>query len=103
MKKPLAALLGLSLSCAALAAPFPDGNAETGKKLFAQYDCSHCHVAMLGGDGSAIFTRPNHKVRSPQQMIGQMKACSAAANITLSPSDEQHLAAYLNQQYYRFK
>jgi cytochrome c551/c552 len=30
-------------SSAAQAGPFANGNAENGKKLFAQYECSSCH------------------------------------------------------------
>lgn len=97
--KLLTSLILLALTGTASANPFPNGNADTGKKLFDQNKCSSCHVAMLGGDGSAIFTRPNHKVRTPQQLVEQMHACSANVGITLSPADEQHLGAYLNRFY----
>jgi cytochrome c2 len=98
----LFALLLAAVTLPALAAPFSGGDAETGKKLFAKYDCSNCHMQMLGGDGSGVFTRANRKVKSPQQMLTQMDACSAAAGIQLSPADKQHLGAYLNR-YYNFK
>jgi cytochrome c2 len=94
-----AALALLAVSSAATANPFPGGNADTGKKLFEQHQCSSCHVAMLGGDGSAIFTRPNRKVKTAPQLLSQMDACSAAAGIQLAPADKQHLGAYLNRYY----
>ena len=102
MKKfiPLFILL---LSDIAQAAPFAEGNAEIGKKLFDQYKCNSCHMAKMGGDGSAIFTRPNHKVTNPKLMITQIKACSGNVGANLSAQEEQHLAAWLNQQYYKFK
>lgn len=100
--KLLTALAFMVLAGTATAAPFPNGNADIGKKLFDKNKCSSCHVAMLGGDGSAIFTRPNRKVGTPQQMLSQMDACSAAAGITLSAEEKQHLGAYLNH-YYNFK
>lgn len=96
------ALVFMALAGTTTAAPFPNGNADIGKMLFDKNKCSSCHVAMLGGDGSAIFTRPNRKVGTPQQMLSQMDACSAAAGITLSADEKQHLGAYLNR-YYNFK
>lgn len=89
----------LALAGTAAAEPFPGGNAETGKKLFEQNKCASCHVQMVGGDGSGVFTRANRKVKSPQQMLTQMDACASAAGINLSASDKQHLGAYLNRYY----
>jgi cytochrome c553 len=86
----------------AQAAPFASGNAETGKKLFEQKQCSRCHIQMVGGDGSEVFTRPNRKVLKASQLVTQINFCSANAGIDLSAEEEQHLAAYLNQRYYKF-
>ena len=96
-------LLLLLCTAAAHAEPFPKGNEEAGKKLFDQNHCNRCHSQMLGGDGSAIFTRPDHKVKNPEQLVAQMHVCSGNVGITLSPQDEQNLGAYLNRNYYRFK
>ena len=101
--KTLAALTLLLATGSALAAPFPDGNAQAGKKLFGQYKCNSCHKDKMGGDGSAIFTRPDHKVTSPQGMLEQMTMCSGALGKTLTPQEKQNLGAYLNQRYYKFK
>ena len=101
--KRISVLILLLSAGGALAAPFPTGDAQAGEKLFEQNKCNRCHVDMMGGDGSAIFTRPDHKVTSSQKMVQQMHVCSGNAGITLSPQDEQDLGAYLNQRYYHFK
>lgn len=99
--KLIAALL-LLFTAPAFASTFPEGNAQNGKALFDKYDCSSCHKEMLGGDGSAIFTRPDHKVRSASGLIAQIKTCSGNVGAKLNTQELQHLAAYLNQ-YYKLK
>ena len=91
----------LLIGSTAQAAPFPTGNAETGKQFFEQNNCNSCHVQMLGGDGSKIFTRPNHKVHSEAQLIQQINFCGGNAGIRLTRQDVQNLGAYLNQLYYK--
>ena len=103
MQKFLATLALLSLSVSGVAAPFANGDPASGKKLFDQYKCNSCHIDMLGGDGSAIFTRPNRKVTKPADLSAQMKRCSGAVGANISAQEEEHLAAYLNQKYYKFK
>jgi cytochrome c553 len=88
---------------AAQATPFAGGSAENGKKLFTSYECSSCHKAKMGGDGSAIFSRPNHTVRAVSDLIPQIKFCSGAVGAQLTAQEEQDLAAYLNQRYYQLK
>jgi len=93
----------LLASSTAQAALFADGNAENGKKLFAKYECSSCHEGKVGGDGSAIFTRPNRGVSSPDKLIVQMERCSGAIGKNLTAQEKLDLAAHLNQTYYHFK
>jgi len=95
-------IIAIILLCAATvtsANPFPNGNAQTGQKLFEQYNCNRCHAAMLGGDGSAIFTRAERKVHNATELVEQMEACGGNIGISLSPQDKQHLGAYLNRYY----
>lgn len=94
-------LLLLLLSSTAQADPFATGNFEAGKKLFEQSHCNRCHAQMMGGDGSAIFIRPDRKVRSSSQLISQINVCGGNAGLNLSAQDEQNLGAYLNQRYYK--
>ncbi len=100
---PLTALLPLFLVGIAHADPFPRGDAEAGKKFFAQNQCNSCHDSIMGGDGNAIFTRLDHKIRNPQQLVARLRVCAGGSGITLTPQDEQNLGAYLNRYYYHFK
>lgn len=95
-------LLFLAASTAQ-AEPFASGNAENGKKLFAKYECDSCHKGKVGGDGSAIFTRPDRIVRNVAELIPRIKFCSGVVGANLSAQEEQDLAAHLNQNYYHFK
>lgn len=103
MKKILLSVSLLMLAATAQAAPFANGDAASGKKLFNKFNCNSCHIDMVGGDGNAIFTRPNRKVTQPAQLSAQMKRCSGAVGTTISAQEEENLAAYLNQTYYKFK
>ena len=101
--KSIATLILFLAAGSALANPFPSGNAMTGKKLFDENKCDSCHIGKVGGDGSAIFTRPNRIVNSPDEMIARFHVCSGAIGLTLTPQMEQDLGAYLNETYYHFK
>jgi cytochrome c553 len=102
MKKTLASLLFL-FTAAAQALPFAGGDAANGQKLFDKYRCNSCHEARVGGDGSAIFTRPNRTVRTADDLIVQMERCAGAIGKNLTPQEKQDIAAWLNQRYYRFR
>lgn len=97
--KLMTALILLCVTTAAQAAPFPGGNAQAGEKLFNQYKCSSCHAAMLGGDGSAMFTRADRKVNTPTELVEQIRVCSGNVGAHLTTQEEQHLGAYLNRYY----
>ncbi|GAB4124112.1 MAG: hypothetical protein Fur0040_05770 [Sideroxydans sp.] len=102
MMKRLALLLPL-FTLPAGATPFAQGDAARGQRLFAQYECQGCHEARVGGDGSAIFTRPDRRVRNTDDLIVQMERCSGAIGKQLTAQEKQDLAAYLNKTYYHFK
>ena len=103
MQKFLAALALLALTATACAAPFPNGDPASGKKLFDKYQCNRCHVDIVGGDGNGIFTRPDRKVTRASELSAQMKRCSGMVGANITAQEEEHLAAYLNQKYYKFK
>jgi cytochrome c2 len=103
MKKVIATLALCTLTTTVMAVPFAKGDAAAGKKLFDKYTCNSCHIDMVGGDGSAIYTRPNRKVTRPADLSAQMKRCSGVVGANITAQEEEHLAAYLNQKYYKFK
>ena len=97
--------LFLTLLLAAIpvfANPFPKGDARIGKTLHDK-SCISCHVSMTGGDGSAIYSRLERKVKNPQQLQARIRNCNANVGANWFPDEENHVAAYLNLQYYHFK
>lgn len=101
--KSLHAAMVLALAAAPLyAAPFDKGDPKIGKTL-TDKSCVSCHVSMFGGDGSKIYTRADHKVKNAKQLAARVAVCNANTGANWFPEDETHVAAYLNQQYYKFK
>lgn len=99
-----ALLLALAaLPLATLANPFPKGDAKAGARLVTEKKCEGCHVRQMGGDGSEIYTRIDRRVTSAQALLQRVAACNAQTNAGLFPEEEEHVAAYLNQKYYKFK
>lgn len=80
----------------------PEGSASTGKGLHDK-DCVACHARKFDGDAAKIYTRPDHKVTSRAQLKAQIAYCNTELGAGYFPEEEEHLAAYLNLQYYRFK
>ncbi len=81
---------------------FPFGEPNLGKKVLAA-KCSACHVARFGGDGSGVFTRAKRKVSGTQSLLAWVQRCSTANRLELNGEEEESVAAYLNQAYYKFK
>lgn len=102
MKKMIVVPL-LCMAALAQAAPFAAGDPAAGRQLFEQNNCNSCHIKVVGGDGSAIFTRTERKATSAEKLAMLIYACSGSAGMELTPQDESNLGAYLNQNYYLFK
>ena len=97
--KKLSLLMLIGASTAAIASPFPNGDAVNGQKLFEQHRCNRCHDSMMGGEGNKIFTRFNRIVSTPEGLLSQINICSGNVNAHLSEQDQQDLGAYLNRYY----
>lgn len=102
MKLPFALLLLMLLAVPAHADPFAQGDAKAGKTLLEK-SCVACHAAKFGGDGSAIYTRPDRKVKTAQGLLNSVRMCNTNTGGGWFPEDELHVAAYLNLSYYHFK
>lgn len=92
------ALLLPFLSGAAAAAPDP----REGAKLVAEHKCEICHNNKTLGDAKAIYLRKDRRVTSWEKLKAQVAACNTELNLKLFPEDEEHIAAYLNDTYYKF-
>jgi hypothetical protein len=57
----------------------------------------------MGGDGNRIFTRPDRRVRNAEALVKQVRFCVDQTGAKIFPEDVEHIAAYLNQQFYKFK
>ena len=101
MKKYL--FLLFILAGTAHADPFAGGNVDNGKRLFDKYDCNSCHKGKVGGDGSAIFTRPDTIIPTANLLIPRITFCSGVVGAKLTDQDKLDIAAYLNVNYYHFK
>lgn len=95
------AILGLTMG-QALADPFSKGDPSIGKNL-VEKSCTACHASMFGGDGSTIYTRPDHKIKNAQQLLSRIRVCNTNSGAGWYPEEETHAAAYLNMKYYHFK
>ena len=96
--------LGMALSMHASAAPpapFAHGDASAGKTI-VERDCVACHVRQFDGDADRIYLRPDHRVKTPAQLLSQVSYCNTQLKTQYFPDEEEHIAAYLNERYYHF-
>ena len=98
LRGPSLSLLCLLLSLPAQAAADP----KLGKPLHDK-QCVSCHVKLLGGDGSAMYTRKPRLINNAVALGQRVAACSAQTSAGWFPEDEANVAAWLNQTYYKFK
>jgi hypothetical protein len=97
------ACLAAAIPLAAAADPFPQSDPKIGQRLLTEKNCDGCHVRLVGGDGSGIYTRPGRIVKDARSLVQRVAACNVQLNAGWFPEDEAHVAAYLNQKYYKFR
>ena len=96
--RPFLALFLLATPAFVLAA----GDPAEGGKLVAENHCETCHHNKTLGDPNAIYLRKDRKVTSLEKLKARVALCNTELNLKLFPDDEEHIAAYLNQTYYKF-
>lgn len=99
----LGSVVLLATAVADAAEPFPKADPEAGKKMVTEGNCAACHVRRFGGDAASIYVRFERKVTTPAKLLAQLAACNAELNLSWFPEDEEHVAAFLNREYYKFK
>ena len=82
-------------------APFAAGDAKAGKAIVDR-DCVSCHAAKFADDPDRMYTRPDHRVKTPAKLLAQVQACNTNLAKGYFPEEEEHIAAYLNIQFYKF-
>ena len=81
--------------------PFASGKPKEGAKL-VERDCVTCHAQRFAGDHEQIYLRLDRRVRNPSQLLAQVQRCNTELGRNYFPEEEEHVAAYLNLQYYHF-
>ena len=76
---------------------------EQGKLLVEEKKCETCHHNKTMGDAKAIYLRRDRKVTSWEKLKAQVSLCNSELNLQLFPDDEEHIAAFLDRAYYRFR
>jgi hypothetical protein len=49
-----------------------------------------------------MYTRPEHRVKTPAKLLAQVQACNTNLAKGYFPEEEEHIAAYLNLEFYKF-
>lgn len=99
--KITASLVLLFIHQYALANPFEGADLKAGESL-VEKNCVSCHAASFGGDGSTIYTREYHKVKTSKGLLAQVRNCNTNIGLKWFEDEELNAAAYLNNTYYKF-
>ncbi len=96
-------ITAFACSAAFGAEPASRSDPSAGKRLFDEAKCNSCHDKMMGGDGNRIFTRPDRRITTTSALEKMVRNCITRTGASLFPEDAEHIAAYLNQQFYKIR
>jgi mono/diheme cytochrome c family protein len=96
-----ATLAALVMPAAAQHDAFPFGDPKAGAKLF-DAKCAACHAERFGDVGKA-FVRQDRKAKDAPSILAWVQRCNNANRAGLGREDEESIAAYLNEAFYKFK
>jgi hypothetical protein len=95
MKFLLPMILAALLTLPAHAGPFAQGNPKIGEELHGE-KCLNCH-------DTEVYSRKDRKIKTAEQLAARISICNVNTQAGWFPEEEQHVGAYLNQQFYKFK
>jgi len=108
MRRPIttfvvaALLAGFGVASAQLQpAPFRAGDAKAGK-VMVDRDCVACHAQRFAGDPDQMYRRADRRIKTPAQLLAQVQGCNVNLGKGYFPEEEEHVAAYLNLEFYKF-
>jgi cytochrome c peroxidase len=90
--------LAVLVPLAALATP----DATEGRRLVQSHKCETCHQERVYGPVGTIYLRKDRKVTSWAKLKSQVAACNTMLKAGLFPEEEEHVASFLNETYYKF-
>ena len=99
MKLVALSWMGFALS---LGVAHAAGDPAEGRKLVEEKKCEICHNNKTYGDAKAVYLRKDRLVTTPAKLKAQVALCNSQLNLGLFPEDEEHIAAFLDQAYYKF-
>lgn len=96
-KKLLSFFLFLIVTTASSAADFKSG------KSLHDGSCINCHAKLVGGDGTAIYTRENRKIESYPALNKQVRRCRDSLGMPWPEDQIMDVIHYLNKSFYHFQ
>lgn len=102
MLKIIVLISSITVPAMAMGEPFSQGDASIGKTMVEE-NCISCHAGKYGGDGSAIYTREDRKIKTSSGLLTQIRNCNTMLGLKWFEDDELHVARYLNNAYYKFE
>ncbi|MEM7400841.1 MAG: cytochrome c [Pseudomonadota bacterium] len=67
-----------------------------------QENCTACHAAMTGGDGSLLYTRKDNKIKSSEALTKQINRCQSSLELNWTANQISTVHEYLNSAFYKF-
>jgi hypothetical protein len=98
------AMFARAVACLALVpatSVFAAPNPAEGRKLVESNKCEACHQRKVSGPVGAIYLRKDRRVTSWSKLKAQVAFCNTQLGAGLFPEDEENIAAYLNETYYK--
>jgi cytochrome c553 len=71
-------------------------------KALVDKDCIECHAQRFAGDPDQMYLRADRRVRTPAQLLAQVQTCNTNLGKGYFPEEEEHIAMYLNLEFYKF-
>lgn len=78
------------------------GNAASGKKLHEAH-CISCHAARFEGKWETMYTRPERKKKSLEELRGMVLFCDNQVGTGWFDNEIDDVTAYLNETFYHYK
>lgn len=100
MIRVLAVAIGLTSGTATAEEVLLPGDVGRGKTLY-DAKCTGCHISLVGGNGTAIHTRRDRRIKTPEGLLAQVNGCNRQLNAGLSPEQVKDVVAYLYQAFYK--